>query len=51
MRNRKKLTIIQMNDSHAYLEMHQELFWQSNIWFIDKPGASPHRCHDQTNQD
>lgn len=29
MHNRKDLTIIQMNDAHAYLEMHQELFWQS----------------------
>lgn len=24
----KKLTIVQMNDSHAYLEMHPELFWE-----------------------
>ena len=24
----KKLTIVQMNDSHAYLELHPELFWE-----------------------
>lgn len=24
----KTLTIIQMNDSHAYLDLHQELFWE-----------------------
>lgn len=26
----KKLTLIQMNDSHAYLETHQELFWNGD---------------------
>jgi len=24
----KKLTIIQLNDSHAYFDLHQEMFWQ-----------------------
>jgi 2',3'-cyclic-nucleotide 2'-phosphodiesterase (5'-nucleotidase family) len=24
----KKLTIVQMNDSHAYMDIHQEMFWQ-----------------------
>jgi S-sulfosulfanyl-L-cysteine sulfohydrolase len=24
----KKLTIVQMNDSHAYLDLHPELFWE-----------------------
>jgi 2',3'-cyclic-nucleotide 2'-phosphodiesterase (5'-nucleotidase family) len=26
----KGLTIVQMNDSHAYLDLHQELFWKGN---------------------
>ncbi|HAS73375.1 MAG TPA: bifunctional metallophosphatase/5'-nucleotidase, partial [Clostridiales bacterium UBA8960] len=29
MENKKNLTVIQMNDSHAYLELHQEMFWQA----------------------
>ena len=28
MANRTSLTIIQLNDSHAYLDLHQEIFWQ-----------------------
>ncbi len=24
----RKLTIVQMNDSHAYLDLHPELFWE-----------------------
>jgi len=28
MSARKCLTIIQMNDSHAYFDLHQEMFWQ-----------------------
>ena len=28
MANKTSLTIVQMNDSHAYFELHQELFWQ-----------------------
>jgi S-sulfosulfanyl-L-cysteine sulfohydrolase len=27
MSNRKSLTIVQMNDSHAYFDLHQEMFW------------------------
>ena len=30
MTNKTSLTVIQMNDSHAYFELHQELFWQGN---------------------
>lgn len=26
--DKKKITIVQMNDSHAYLETHPELFWE-----------------------
>ena len=29
MLNRRLLTIVQLNDSHAYFDLHQELFWQS----------------------
>lgn len=28
MANRTSLTVIQINDSHAYLDLHQEMFWQ-----------------------
>ena len=28
--NRKSLTIVQMNDTHAYFDLHQEMFWQGN---------------------
>jgi len=30
MANRKSLTIVQMNDSHAYFDLHQEMFWQDD---------------------
>jgi len=26
----KKLTIVQLNDSHAYFDLHQEMFWQGD---------------------
>ena len=28
MENKTSLTVIQMNDSHAYFDLHQEMFWQ-----------------------
>lgn len=28
MANRTSLTVLQLNDSHAYFDLHQELFWQ-----------------------
>ncbi|MDD2429676.1 MAG: bifunctional metallophosphatase/5'-nucleotidase, partial [Eubacteriales bacterium] len=28
MQNNTSLSIVQMNDSHAYFDLHQELFWQ-----------------------
>jgi 2',3'-cyclic-nucleotide 2'-phosphodiesterase (5'-nucleotidase family) len=28
MANRTSLTVIQLNDSHAYFDLHQEVFWQ-----------------------
>ena len=30
MKKKTTLTIIQLNDSHAYFDLHQELFWQGN---------------------
>lgn len=30
MINKTTLTVIQMNDTHAYFDLHQELFWQGN---------------------
>ncbi len=27
MANRTSLTVIQLNDSHAYFDLHQEVFW------------------------
>jgi len=30
MSNRKSLTIVQMNDSHAYFDLHQEMFWEGD---------------------
>ena len=31
MGNKKSLTIIQLNDSHAYFDLHQELFWKGGL--------------------
>lgn len=28
MVNRTSLTVVQLNDSHAYFDLHQEMFWQ-----------------------
>ena len=30
MTNNRKLTILQINDTHGYLEPHPELFWQGD---------------------
>lgn len=30
MANRTSLTIMQLNDSHAYFDLHQEIFWQGH---------------------
>jgi len=30
MKSRKTLTIVQRNDSHAYFDLHQEMFWQGD---------------------
>ncbi len=30
MAAKRLLTIIQMNDTHAYFDIHQEMFWQGN---------------------
>ncbi|MHC1759142.1 MAG: bifunctional UDP-sugar hydrolase/5'-nucleotidase [Negativicutes bacterium] len=49
MRNKNGLTIIQINDSHAYLEMHQELFWQSKQ-FVYRPAGGFARMATLVNQ-
>ena len=30
MKSRRILSIVQMNDSHAYFDLHQEMFWQGD---------------------
>ena len=30
MAAKKSLTIVQMNDTHAYFDIHQEMFWQGD---------------------
>lgn len=30
MANRTSLTVVQVNDSHAYFDLHQEMFWQGD---------------------
>ncbi|MDY0213215.1 MAG: bifunctional metallophosphatase/5'-nucleotidase [Desulfuromonadaceae bacterium] len=30
MANKTSLTVVQLNDSHAYFDLHQELFWQGD---------------------
>ncbi len=35
----KELTIMQMNDSHAYLDLHQELFWEGDHAVYRKAGG------------
>lgn len=30
MAGRSSLTIVQMNDSHAYFDLHPEMFWQGS---------------------
>lgn len=27
---KRLLTIVQMNETHAYFDIHQEMFWQGN---------------------
>jgi S-sulfosulfanyl-L-cysteine sulfohydrolase len=39
MNTGKHLTIMQMNDSHAYLDLHQELFWNGNHAEYRKAGG------------
>lgn len=29
MSNKKSFSVVQMNDSHAYFDLHQEMFWQA----------------------
>ena len=33
MAGRSSLTIVQMNNSHAYFDLHQEMFWQGSYGY------------------
>ncbi|MHB1406093.1 MAG: bifunctional metallophosphatase/5'-nucleotidase [Desulfitobacteriaceae bacterium] len=35
----KRLTIIQINDVHGYLDLHQELFWQGRVAIFRQAGG------------
>ncbi len=39
MSNRTLLTIVQMNDSHAYFDLHQEMFWEGDHAVYRKTGG------------
>ena len=39
MSNSKKFTIVQMNDSHAYFDLHQEMFWEGDHAVYRKAGG------------
>lgn len=39
MKTQKHLTILQLNDTHAYLEPHQEMFWESGTTKYRKAGG------------
>jgi S-sulfosulfanyl-L-cysteine sulfohydrolase len=30
MKNSNSLTVVQLNDSHSYVDLHQEMFWQGD---------------------
>jgi hypothetical protein len=40
----QKLTVIRMNDSHAYLEPHAELFWHGSLEVYRSAGGFAHIC-------
>jgi sulfur-oxidizing protein SoxB len=39
MSNRTSLTIVQMNDSHAYFDLHQEMFREGDHAVYRKAGG------------
>ena len=39
MVNRMSLTVIQLNDSHAYFDLHQEMFWQGGQTTVYRPAG------------
>ncbi|WP_291125196.1 bifunctional metallophosphatase/5'-nucleotidase [Flavobacterium sp. UBA6031] len=39
MESKKLLTILQMNDTHAYFDIHEEMFWQGNHIEYRKAGG------------
>ena len=38
-KNKTSLTIVQMNDTHAYFDLHQEMFWQGDHAEYRKAGG------------
>jgi 2',3'-cyclic-nucleotide 2'-phosphodiesterase (5'-nucleotidase family) len=42
MTGRRSLGIIQMNDSHAYMDIHQEMFWQGDRAVYHPAGGYAH---------
>ncbi len=44
MSNRTSLTIVQMNDSHAYFDIHQEMFWEGDHAVYRKAGGYAQIC-------
>ena len=45
MAGNKELTILQMNDSHGYLELHPELFWAGDHAVYRPAGGLRAHCH------
>ncbi len=41
MAPRTSLTAIQLNDSHAYFDLHQEMFWQGDQAVYRPAGSMP----------
>lgn len=41
MSGSKKITIVQMNDSHAYMNLHRRFFGRVTILYISLPEGMP----------
>jgi len=42
MSGSKKITIVRMNDNHAYVDLHQEIFWQGDHFVYLPAGGYAH---------
>jgi len=40
--DKASLTIVQMNDTHAYFDLHQEMFWQGDHAVYNQAGGYAH---------